>query len=95
VEVVALREVQTGEDDPPLLLRALVYAAVGLQRSDLLGLYPFLKFAALVGTGGEAKMVIADGMVKVNGETCTMRGKKLRAGDEVEFAGQTLLVEQA
>ena len=54
-----------------------------------------LKFAALVGTGGEAKMVIADGMVKVNGETCTMRGKKLRAGDEVEFAGQTLKVEQA
>ena len=40
-------------------------------------------------------MVIADGMVKVNGETCTMRGKKLRAGDEVAFAGQTLKVEQA
>ena len=48
-----------------------------------------------MGTGGEAKMVIADGMVKVNDEICTMRGKKLRAGDKVEFAGQTLLVEQA
>ena len=63
--------------------------------TDFIKLDAFLKFAALVGTGGEAKMVIADGMVKVNDETCTMRGKKLRAGDKVEFAGQTLLVEQA
>ena len=62
--------------------------------TEFIKLDAFLKFAALVGTGGEAKMVIADGMVKVNGETCTMRGKKLRAGDKVEFAGQTLLVEQ-
>ena len=62
--------------------------------TDFIKLDAFLKFAALVGTGGEAKMVIADGMVKVNDETCTMRGKKLRAGDTVEFAGQTLLVEQ-
>ena len=63
--------------------------------TDFIKLDAFLKFAALVGTGGEAKMVIADGMVKVNDEICTMRGKKLRAGDRVEFAGQTLLVEQA
>ena len=63
--------------------------------TDFIKLDAFLKFAALVGTGGAAKMVIADGMVKVNDETCTMRGKKLRAGDKVEFAGQTLLVEQA
>lgn len=46
-----------------------------------------LKFAALVMTGGEAKIVIADGMVKVNGEVCTMRGKKVRPGDTVEFGG--------
>ena len=63
--------------------------------TDFIKLDAFLKFAALVGTGGEAKMVIADGMVRVNNEVCTMRGKKLRAGDKVEFAGQTLLVEQA
>ena len=63
--------------------------------TDFIKLDAFLKFAALVGTGGEAKMVIADRMVKVNDEICTMRGKKLRAGDKVEFAGQTLLVEQA
>ena len=53
------------------------------------------KFAAAVGTGGEAKQVIADGMVKVNGETCTQRGKKLRAGDRVEFAGLSFEIEQA
>lgn len=44
-----------------------------------------MKYAAAVGTGGEAKNVIADGLVKVNGEVCTMRGKKLRQGDKVEF----------
>jgi len=54
-----------------------------------------LKFAAMVGTGGEAKMVIAEGEVRVNGEVCTMRGKKIRAGDKVEFAGKELLIEQA
>lgn len=53
-----------------------------------------LKFAVLVGSGGEAKTVIADGMVSVNGEVCTMRGKKIRPGDTVEFAGNTLVVEQ-
>ena len=61
---------------------------------EFIKLDAFLKFAALVGTGGEAKMVIADGMVLVNGEPCTMRGKKLRAGDTVTFADTTLLVEQ-
>ena len=64
-------------------------------QTDFIKLDAFLKYAALVGTGGEAKLVIADGLVQVNGEVCTMRGKKLRAGDSVEFAGQKLLVEQA
>ena len=63
--------------------------------TEFIKLDAFLKFAALVGTGGEAKLVIADGLVQVNGEVCTMRGKKLRAGDTVTFADQTLLVEQA
>ena len=62
--------------------------------TEFIKLDALLKFAALVGTGGEAKMVIADGMVQVNGEICTMRGKKIRPGDEVTFAGETLLVEQ-
>jgi len=63
--------------------------------TEFIKLDAFLKFAALVGTGGEAKLAIADGLVQVNGEVCTMRGKKLRAGDTVTFADQTLLVEQA
>ena len=48
-----------------------------------------LKYAALTATGGEAKAVILDGLVSVNGEICTMRGKKLRGGDTFYFAGQT------
>ena len=54
-----------------------------------------LKFAALVGTGGEAKSAIQDGLVAVNGETCTMRGKKIVAGDEVSLGGETIKVAQA
>ena len=53
--------------------------------TDFIKLDAFLKFAALVGTGGEAKMVIADGLVGVNGQTCTQRGKKLYPGDVVDF----------
>lgn len=63
-------------------------------QTDFIKLDALLKFAALVGTGGEAKMVIADGMVSVNGEVCTMRGKKIRPGDTVRFAGSELTVEQ-
>ena len=48
-----------------------------------------LKYAALVATGGEAKEVIAEGMVTVNGEACTMRGKKLRPGDSFCFNGES------
>jgi ribosome-associated protein len=53
--------------------------------TDFIKLDALLKFAALVGTGGEAKIAIAEGLVKVNGEVCTMRGKKIRPGDTVEF----------
>ena len=60
--------------------------------TEYIKLDALLKFAALVGTGGEAKEVIQDGQVKVNGETCTMRGKKCRPGDVIEFAGETLKV---
>ena len=47
-----------------------------------------MKFAALTETGGEAKEVIQEGLVTVNGEVCTMRGKKLRPGDRFGFNGQ-------
>lgn len=58
--------------------------------TEFIKLDALLKYAALVGTGGEAKNVIADGMVQVNNEVCTMRGKKIRPGDRVSFAGQDL-----
>ena len=64
-------------------------------QTDFIKLDALLKFAALTGTGGEAKMAIAEGMVKVNGEVCTMRGKKIRPGDVVEFDRYILQVEQA
>ena len=53
--------------------------------TEFIKLDSLLKYAALVGTGGEAKTVIAEGMVRVNGEICTMRGKKIRPGDTVAF----------
>lgn len=53
--------------------------------SDFIRLDALLKLANAVMTGGHAKIVIQDGDVKVNGEICTARGKKIRAGDEVIF----------
>ena len=61
--------------------------------TDFIKLESLLKFAALCASGGEAKNVIADGLVKVNGEVCTMRGKKIRAGDMVSFDGKELTVD--
>ena len=53
--------------------------------TEYIKLDSLLKFAAVVGTGGEAKYVISEGMVTVNGEVCTMRGKKIYPGDKVDF----------
>ncbi len=53
--------------------------------TEFIKLDSLLKFAALVGTGGEAKYVIYEGMVSVNGEVCTQRGKKIYPGDRVSF----------
>lgn len=44
-----------------------------------------LKFSGIAGTGGQAKMLVQDSLVKVNGEVCSSRGKKLKAGDCFEF----------
>ena len=63
--------------------------------TEFIKLDALLKYAALVGTGGEAKQVIQDGLVGVNGETCLMRGKKLYPGDKVDFQGFTLEVTKA
>ncbi len=64
-------------------------------RTEFIKLDALLKYAALVPSGGEAKTVVAEGLVKVNGEVCTMRGRKLRPGDRVDFDGQTVLIETA
>ena len=61
--------------------------------TEYIKLDSLLKFAAVVGTGGEAKYVISEGMVSVNGEVCTMRGKKLRSGDRVTIDGVTVTIE--
>jgi ribosome-associated protein len=50
-------------------------------------LYKILKFEGLVGTGGEAKIAIDEGMVKVNGNIELRRRNKIKAGDEIEFMG--------
>ena len=60
--------------------------------TDFIKLDDLLKFAGMLGTGGMAKAVIQDGLVKVDGEVCLMRGKKLRGGEVVEFNGQTVKV---
>ena len=51
--------------------------------TEYIKLQDLLKFAAAVSTGGEAKILIQEGDVTVNGEVCTMRGKKIRPGDDV------------
>ena len=53
--------------------------------TDNIRLDAALKFSSAVSTGGQAKMVILDGLVRVNGEVCLMRGKKLHEGDNFEF----------
>lgn len=62
--------------------------------TEYIKLDSLLKLAALVGTGGEAKYVISEGMVTVNGEVCTQRGKKLRPGDRVSFSDNELEIER-
>lgn len=64
-------------------------------QTEYIKLQDLLKFANLVTTGGEAKIVISEGEVSVNGEVCLQRGKKLRPGDIVRFNGQELSVSYA
>ena len=60
--------------------------------TEFIKLQDLLKFANLVESGGEAKECVQSGEVMVNGEICTMRGKKIRPGDIVVFDGQDLTV---
>lgn len=61
-------------------------------REEYIKLGQALKAAGLVESGVEAKIVIADGEVLVNGQVETQRGKKLHEGDRVEFNGETILI---
>ncbi|MBQ8648033.1 MAG: RNA-binding S4 domain-containing protein [Oscillospiraceae bacterium] len=66
-----------------------------LIHTEFIKLGDLLKFAGMVETGGEAKLLIQEGQVQVNGEVCTMRGKKLRGGDTVTLEGRTVAIRQA
>lgn len=64
-------------------------------KTEYIKLDALLKFAGLADTGGEAKAAVQSGLVKVNGEVCTMRGKKLRPGDVAEYGGTAIEVHGA
>ncbi len=60
--------------------------------TEYIKLQDLLKLTHAVMSGGEGKVVIQEGQVSVNGEVCTMRGKKLRPGDTVSFGGRSWTV---
>ena len=62
--------------------------------TEFIKLQDLLKLAGAVETGGDAKLIIQEGRVSVNGEICTMRGKKMRPGDCAVIDGETELVVQ-
>ena len=59
--------------------------------TEFVKLQQFMKLADVVGQGSDAKMLIQDGCVKLNGQVCTMRGKKVYDGDIMEFEGTQYL----
>lgn len=63
--------------------------------TEFIKLQDLLKFAGLAETGGEAKERVRAGEALVNGEPCLQRGRKIRPGDRVSFAGETLTVRYA
>ena len=63
--------------------------------TEFIKLDALLKFAGVCETGGEAKLCVEEGLVKVSGETCLQRGKKIRPGDTVELDGETIEVVSA
>ena len=61
--------------------------------TEFIKLESAMKLANIIPTGGAAKAEIQEGFVKVNGEVCTMRGKKLYPGDTLEYEGYTYLIK--
>ena len=64
-------------------------------KEEFIRLDSALKLAGFAFTGGMAKMIVQNGEVKVNGEICLMRGKKLRKGDTAEYDGKELVIKNA
>lgn len=63
--------------------------------TEYIKLQDLLKFAAIASTGGEAKIMVQEGKVTVNGEVCTQRGRKIRPGDDVCANGAHYTVSYA
>lgn len=63
--------------------------------TEFIKLQDLMKLADLVGSGGEAKVLILDGQVSVGGELCLQRGRKLRPGDVMTFRGRDYTVAYA
>ena len=61
-------------------------------QEEFIRLDSLMKFAGMCSSGGRAKYLIQNGEVKLNGEVCEMRGKKIRPGDRVEYNGRTIEV---
>lgn len=62
--------------------------------TEFIKLQDAMKYANVVYSGGEAKVLIQEGQVEVNGKTCTMRGRKLRPGDTFTFADKTYAITE-
>lgn len=63
--------------------------------TEYIKLQDLLKFASVASTGGEAKLMVQDGEIRVNGEVCTQRGRKIRPGDDVLAFGRHYTVKYA
>lgn len=61
-------------------------------KTEFIKLDQLLKFSGVADIGSDAKQMVLDGIVKVNGEVCTMRGKKIRPGDLVEITGEDIII---
>lgn len=61
-------------------------------KTEFIKLDQLLKFSGVADIGSEAKQMVLDGIVKVNGEVCSMRGKKIRPGDLVEITGEDMII---
>lgn len=61
-------------------------------KTEFIKLDQLLKFSGVADIGSDAKQMVLDGIVNVNGEVCTMRGKKIRPGDLVEITGEDMII---